>query len=262
MLSIAGDPGDETGQRERERAVQLDVEPERRHPDRVVTDALECHAERCAARSPGSPRRPARRARARRSTAASGWPRKNAGGSMPVMPPKPEKVRDLAEEVVADHRVGERQHQEVDAGRPRPTAHRARRRQRVVMASAIGTAAHGSQPELAGPRPLLGDDVADDEAGDPEDQPLSERHHARRTTTGRRCVDAARPSIERPRHHEVDEEVRPERRQQHQQRRRHDARVDHRSTASELAASTSLIRRSARTGRSAARRAPGEQRRT
>ena len=44
-----GEAGDEAGEGERQRAVQRHVEPERGHPDRVVTDAFERHTERRAA---------------------------------------------------------------------------------------------------------------------------------------------------------------------------------------------------------------------
>ena len=110
------DPGrgrDEASQREGQRAMERNVEAERCHPDRVVANTLERHAERCTPDHAESdvgehgeheadvvqPHRPVEQRR-----------RIDAGDAAEAG-----EGRHLAEDVVADHGVGERQHQEVDA---------------------------------------------------------------------------------------------------------------------------------------------------
>ena len=83
--------------------------------------------------------------------------------------------RHLTEHVVADHGVGERQHEEVDARGPAGQGAEQEGDERRD-----GESDHDGEPRIESELEALaglGDAVADREAGDSDEEVLSERHH-------------------------------------------------------------------------------------
>ena len=119
----AADRGDEGADPERERPVERDVVAERRHARGLVADALEGDAERRADDVPDQ------------QVHEHGRDERDVVEALPVLDDVPDEARrvlidpgdrreaaderDRADEEERDHRVRQRQHQEVDAVAPR-----------------------------------------------------------------------------------------------------------------------------------------------
>jgi hypothetical protein len=185
------DRSDEAGECERDRAVKRHVVAERGHANRVVSDALERQPERrpneVAQQEIHGQRNDERDVieairmivdvadRARRRD--------------PADSPEPGDVRHLAEEEVGDHRIGERDHQEVDADAAiRECAEQERHDDR--KRDADDDAPVRTPTEVESLRVSVRRHVAEHEAGNPVDGDLRKGDHAavrRQKDEARRC---------------------------------------------------------------------------